>query len=215
MKRPSAARREAPPGRLEGAVLVAYTTLGVAALCAGTLAVHGSGEEGLRVLTRATARVALASFAAVYAASSLRRLWRVPFTGWLLRNRRYLGLSFAVAHAFHAAAVLSLAVVLGDGFEYDPLSLAFGGAAYAFVAALAATSSDRAVATLGPARWRALHRVGVHYVWLVFAVTEVPVALGSPLHFALAGLVLGAAGLRAAAALAHRRDPSARAAVGA
>ncbi len=213
MKRPSEARRAAT-ARFEGGVLVAYAALGVAALCAGTLAVHGSGEEGLRVLTRATARASLAIFAAVYAASSLRRLWRVPFTGWLLRNRRYLGLSFAVAHAFHASAVLSLAAALGDAFEYDPLSLAFGGAAYAFVAALAATSSDRAVAALGPARWRALHRVGVHYVWLVFAVTEVPVALASPLHLALAGLVLGAAGLRAAAALAQRRAQGARSAVG-
>jgi len=212
---PSEGRREAPPARLEGAVLVAYTALGVAALCAGTLAVHGSGEEGLRVLTRATARVALAIFAIVYAASSLRCLWRVPFTGWLLRNRRHLGLSFAVAHAFHAVAVLSLAAALGEAFEYDPLSLAFGGAAYGFVAALAATSSDRAVAALGPARWRRLHRAGVHYVWLVFAATEVPAALSSPLHFALAGLALGAAVLRVAAALAHRRSPSARSALGA
>jgi len=144
-------------------------------------------------------------FMGAYAASSLRRLWRVPATAWLLRNRRYVGLSFAVAHAVHALAVLGLATLLGDAFEYDPVSLGFGGLAYVFVAALAATSSDRAVAALGPARWRRLHRIGVHYVWFVFAVTEIPVALHSPQHFALAGLVVGGAALRVAAARAGRQ----------
>jgi hypothetical protein len=192
-------------GQTRGGALVAGTALAMAALCAGVLALHGGGEEGLRVLTRATARAALALFALVYAASSLRRLWRVPATAWLLRRRRHLGLSFAVAHAFHLGAVLALALALGAAFDYDLFSLVFGGAAYAFVAALAATSSDRAVAALGPARWKRLHRAGVHYVWLVFAVTEIPMALASPLHFAMAGLVLAAAGLRAAAALSRSR----------
>jgi DMSO/TMAO reductase YedYZ heme-binding membrane subunit len=215
MNRPARGRREAGSPRLEGAVLVAYAALGAGALFAGTLALHGGGEEGLGVLARATARLSLSIFAIVYAASSLRRLWRTPLTGWLLRNRRYLGLSFAVAHAFHAAAVVSLAAALGPAFEYDLVSLVFGGAAYGFVAALAATSSERAVRALGAARWRRLHRVGVHTIWLVFAATVVPTALGSPLHFALAALVLGAAGLRAAAAFAQRRAPNARSAVGA
>jgi hypothetical protein len=214
MQGPPRGPRQVPSGRRGGPILVACTALGVAALCAGTLALEGDGEAGLRALTRATARVSLVIFAAAYAASSLRRLLRVPFTAWLLRNRRHLGLSFAVAHGFHALAVLALAIVLGDAFAYDPISLAFGLVTYGFVAALAATSSDRAVAWLGPARWRRLHRAGVHTIWFVFAVTEVPAALHSPLHFALAALLVAVAGLRAAAALGRRRAPSAAPALG-
>jgi len=196
------ARREA----LGGPRLVAATALGVAALCASILAAYGAGEDGLGVLARVTARVALVIFVAAYAASPLRRVWRAPLSSWLLRNRRFVGLSFAVTHGFHALAVTALVVLLGDGFEYDPVSLAGGGTAYAFVALMAATSSDRAVAALGPTRWRRLHRAGLHTIWFVFAVTEIPAALHSPLHFLLASLLLAAAGLRAVTAFALERS---------
>jgi hypothetical protein len=46
----------------------------------------------------------------------------------------------------------------------------------------------------------------VHYVFFVFAVTELPAALVSPLQAAMAGLVVAAAGLRAAAALSRSRE---------
>jgi hypothetical protein len=201
-------RMQARRAGFEGARLVAATALAMAALCAWLLAAHGAGEEGLGVQARVTARVALVIFVAAYAASPLRRVWRAPLSAWLLRNRRFVGLSFAVAHGFHALAVLSLVLLLGAGFEYDPVSLAGGGSAYLFVALLAATSSDRAVASLGPARWRALHRAGLHTIWFVFAVTELPAAFDSPLHFLLASLLVVAAGLRAAGALSRRRASS-------
>ena len=188
-----------------GPRLVAATALGVAVLCASLLAAHGAGEDGLGVLARVTARVALVIFVAAYAASPLRRVWRAPLSGWLLRNRRFVGLSFAVTHGFHALAVIALVVLLRDRFEYDPVTLAGGGTAYAFVALMAATSSDRAVAALGPTRWRRLHRAGLHTIWFVFAVTEIPAALHSPLHFLLASLLLAAAGLRAVTAFALGR----------
>lgn len=192
---------------LGGPRLVAATALGMAALCAAALALHGAGEEGLRTLARVTARVALVIFVAAYAAAPLRRAWRAPLSAWLLRNRRFVGLSFAVAHGFHALAVLAVALRLGDGFEYDPVSLAGGATAYLFVALLAATSSDRAVAALGPARWRRLHRAGIHVIWSLFAFTQLPAMLHSPLHFLLASLLVAAAALRANAAVARRRAP--------
>ncbi|HZO07783.1 MAG TPA: hypothetical protein VFC77_00285, partial [Myxococcota bacterium] len=151
------------------------------------------------------ARVGLAYFLAAYSASSLRRLWPRPATAWLLRNRRWLGLSFAVAQAVHLAAIGLLARAQGSAFETDPVSFAGGALGYAFTAALAATSSDRAVAWLGAARWRRLHRAGIHWIWIVYAVTELPQALASPLHFLLAALVAGAALLRFVAWRARRR----------
>lgn len=190
---------------LGGPRLVAGTAIVVAVACAGLLGAAGVGEDGLRLVTRVTARIALVIFVAAYAAAPLRRLWRAPASAWLLRNRRFVGLSFALAQGVHGLAILALARHQGDAFEVDPVSLAGGATAYLFVALLAATSSDRAVAALGARRWRALHRAGIHAIWLVFAFTELPTATHSPLHFALAALLLAAAGLRAVAMLGARR----------
>jgi hypothetical protein len=194
--------------RFGGPRLVAATSVALAALCASLLVVHGDGEEGLGVLARVTARVALVIFVVAYAASPLRRLWRTPVSAWLVRNRRYVGLGFAVSMAFHALAILALALRLGDGFEIEPLTFSGGALAYLFTALQAATSSDRAVAALGPRRWRALHRAGLHVIWLVFAVTELPAALYSPLHAALAGLLIGAAALRFVARVRYAAPPA-------
>jgi methionine sulfoxide reductase heme-binding subunit len=201
--RPALARR--PRGRFEGPSLVAWVAAALALLVAVLLVGEGTGEAGLRAVVRWTARTGLAFFLAAYAASSLRRLWPRTSTAWLVRNRRWLGLSFATAQAVHLAAIGLLARHLGPSFEIEPVSFAGGTLGYVFTAALAATSSDRAVAWLGPARWRLLHRVGIHWLWIVFAVTEIPAAALSPLHLLLAALVVGAAILRLVAWRVGRR----------
>ena len=213
----SAALSAARPrrGRFEGPRLVAASALALAALCLALVAGQGTDEPGLRALVRWTARFGLVCFLAAYVASSLRRLWPVPATAWLLRNRRWIGLSFAVAQAAHALAIALLARRLGPAFRTEPISLAGGALGYAFTVALAATSSDRATAWLGARRWRVLHRAGVTWIWIVYAVTEVPSALRSPVHSALSALVVGAALLRLAAWRAGRVRRSDAAAAGA
>jgi DMSO/TMAO reductase YedYZ heme-binding membrane subunit len=169
------------------------------AVFACVVAVYGTDEEGIRTLVRATARVSFLFFLPVYLASSARRLWPSPATRWMLANRRYLGLSFFVAHVLHLDSIWMLSTLLGDAFAMDALTLYGGGLAYAFVFAMAATSSNRAVAWLGPRRWKALHRAGIHWLWLIWAVSWVPYALDSPLYGFFSALTLGAAGVRIAA----------------
>ena len=188
-----------PRGAFEGPRLVAWAAGALALLVAALVARGGTDEAGLRPLVRWTARFGLAFFLAAYCASSLRRLWPTPASAWLLRNRRWLGLSFATAQAVHLLAIGLLARRLGPAFETQPVSLAGGALGYAFTAALAATSSDRAVAWLGAARWKLLHRLGIHWLWIVYAVTEIPAARKSSLQLLLAALVVGAALLRLAA----------------
>jgi hypothetical protein len=158
-----------PRDAFGGGRLIAAVTLLLLAMSAAILELAGTGEAGLRMLIRATARSSLALFGAVFAASSLRSLWRTPATGWLLRQRRYLGLSFAISHALHLLAILGLSLVLGDAFEVDLVTVIFGGGAYLMIALLAATSSDRAYAWLGRSRWHWLHWVGVYWIWIIFA----------------------------------------------
>jgi methionine sulfoxide reductase heme-binding subunit len=152
-----------------GGHLVATFALLLLGMSALILAQAGTGEVGLRTLIRATARTSLVLFGAAFTASSLRSLWRTPTTGWLLRQRRYFGLSFAFSHALHLLAILGLSLVLGDAFEIDAVTLIFGGGAYVMIALMAATSSDRAYAWLGRHRWHLLHKVGVYWIWIIFA----------------------------------------------
>jgi DMSO/TMAO reductase YedYZ heme-binding membrane subunit len=129
------------------------------------LLVHGAGVEGWSAATRWTARWALIPFALVFATPGL-----LPRTrGWLrslLRNRRGLGLAFALAHFVHAGAILAFFAVSGE--RPAPIVLLGGGLAYLFILAMALTSTDAAQRALGRG-WKHLHRWGLWYVFLIFA----------------------------------------------
>ena len=205
-------------GALAGGRLVGVSALLLLAMSVAILAWEGTGEPGLRMLVRATARTSLALFGTAFAASSLRRLWPTPATGWLLRERRYLGLSFAVSHALHALAIYALALVLGDAFEIDLVTILGGGGAYLMIALMAATSSDRAVARLGRRRWRMLHLVGGYWIWIIFANSYtaravMALARGSEslAYVPVAVFVWAVLGVRIAAALRARRRAGATA----
>jgi hypothetical protein len=150
---------------------------------------------------RATARSSVAIFLLAFSGSSLQRLWRSPASAWLLRNRRQVGLSFAVSHALHGALLIWLALGWpGSFWSKTPLTtLVLGGLGFAFVAALAATSFDRSAAWLGRRRWKGLHTTGAWYLWGVFFASYVLPALGRPERIPFAVAVLAAAGLRLAA----------------
>ena len=190
---------------MNGPRIVAAATFGLLALFAGVLLGYGSDEAGLRTLVRATARASFLLFISAYVASAARRLFPGAATRWMLRNRRYLGLSFAIAHLLHLDAIWMLSILLGDAFATDPITLIFGGIAYAFVVTMALTSTDRAAAWLGPRRWNALHRSGLHWVWVVFAVDWVGLSFESPGYFLLSASSFGALGLRIAARRARRQ----------
>ncbi len=165
----------------------------------------GTDEPGLRELTRFTVRVSFAVFIVVYSAAPLRRLYPSPATRWLLRNRRYLGVSFAWAHGLHGLAIALLALLLGDAFEADPVTIAGGGLAYLLIAAMAATSFDRTARWLGPRRWALLHRAGLHWIWFIFALNWTASVAISRVYLPFAALTWGAAALRLAALRVRRR----------
>jgi len=180
----------------EGWGLTASLAALLSAACLLHLAVLGTGSESVRALARATARSSLLLFSAASAASALRRLWPSQTTAWLLRNRRYLGLSFAASHGLHLACVLTVIFLYPEDYETDPLAIAFGGAAYLVLAAMAATSTDATAAWLGRERWRQLHGFGIWYLHFIFAFTLVPEMTRSPLYLAQGLLALLVPALR-------------------
>ena len=176
------------------------------AMCALVLAAAGTGEDGVRMLIRATARSSAFLFLIAFLARPARQLWRSDLTAFALRNRRYFGVSMAVSHLLHGSAIAWLFTAYPSAYQANLVTLLGGGLGFAFIAAMAATSSDAAVAWLGRARWQALHRTGAWYVWFIFAFTFVPdPAYGWDATHVLAVAAFFAAPLVRAAAYAKTR----------
>ena len=157
-----------------GWAITGWNSVFLVLMSALVLAVAGTGEEGVRMLIRATARSSALLFLAAFLARPARQLWRADATAFLLRNRRYLGVSMAVSHAIHGAAIVWLSTAFPGAYQADIVTLVGGGLGFAFIALMAATSSDAAVSWLGRRRWQLLHRTGAWYVWGIFAFTFVP-----------------------------------------
>jgi len=154
----------------------------------------GFDADAARVYTRWTARVSFSFFVAAFTASALVRLAPNPVFGSLLRNRRYLGLNFALAHLVHLAALAAFFRLSGE--QPEVVTLVFGGLAFVLVAILAATSNDRSVRALGR-NWRRLHLVGVWYLWVIFTYTWLGQALNhGGLYWPILAIAIAAALLR-------------------
>jgi sulfoxide reductase heme-binding subunit YedZ len=178
--------------------LVGVLSFLVAAMAVGLVISHGGDVEGLRVAIRATARTSLLLFVLAFTASAMAELVPGEVTRWQRRNRRYLGVSFAVSHFIHLGAILALASV--DRAMFWKLTnittIMLAGTAYLFIAAMAATSFDRTAAWLGPRKWRLLHLVGGWYIWISFAIAvgkRVPL---DRFYWPMAALVFAAAIVR-------------------
>ncbi len=191
-----------PPERLR---ILAFAFAVMILLLGGVALVDGWSEEAVRRIVRATAQIGVVLFCLAFSASSLRKFWRTPVSAWLLRNRRYLGLSFGSYHLLHLAALGALAAAFPQPFLEDlqAITLIGGGAAYVFLVAQMATSNDTAVRWLGRRRWTLLHTLGSWIIWAIFALSYIPRAVTSAYYVPFAGVPVAAVALRAARRLSR------------
>lgn len=158
--------------RFEGWPVAVAITAGLTLMLALLMPMAGSQSDALRLAIRATARSSLLLFLLAFSAASLVRLTKAPLAGWLLRNRRQLGVGFAVSHLMHLVAIVWLAK--SDPLLFDalttPASYIFGGLGYVFIVAMLATSFDATARALGPKLWARLHTAGIWYIWLMFVI---------------------------------------------
>ncbi|MEX2495905.1 MAG: hypothetical protein WD448_07450 [Woeseia sp.] len=141
--------------------------ISIAVLIAAVTAELSSGE-GFSSLVQFSVRCAVPLLFVVFAASSIQVLFPGSFGRWLLRNREYLGLSFAAAMAWQGIFILWLVVghteyyveevyVLRDAIE--------GIIGYTFRLAMNVTSFPRGRRHLNPGKWRILHLSGIYFLW--------------------------------------------------
>lgn len=205
--------RTASRAPLGGPALLA--TAAILFLLEVAIALPGADRDaGLREVIRLTARTSVLWFVLAFAARPLVALRPSAASKWLLRHRRHLGLATAISHGGHLLAIAILAGRQGAAFwqTLAPTTIVGGTLGYVLLAAMVATSTDRAAAGLGRRRWRALHLTGMWAMWGIFASTYLG-QLGRTLTGAvLAAVLVAAAGLRAAAALrlAARARPVSR-----
>ncbi|MFC5419372.1 hypothetical protein ACFPOB_07325 [Bosea eneae] len=190
-------RSPALPAGLEGWPLLGALA---AILTVASVAAFASigGSDSIRMAIRLTARTSLALFLLAFTASALFRICQNPWTRWQLRNRRQLGLGFAVSHLLHAIAIIALAVTDPQLFAAlgGSSMLIAGGSAYLVIAAMAATSFDRTAALIGAVAWRRLHLFGAWYIWLSFMVTFGKRAQLDMAYWPFIAALLSAAALR-------------------
>ncbi len=163
--------------------------------------------EALRWIIRGTARSSFVLFLLAFIAAPLQTLWPSPVFASLVRSRRWFGLSFALSHGVHAVAIYSLA-------RHDPAlfwtlttfgSVISGGTAYGFILLMVLTSFDGAARWRNGRPWRLLHRIGLWYLLISFAVAfgkRVPV---DPAYGIALAMIAVAIGLRVGTFLAQRR----------
>lgn len=167
----------------------------------------GAPVEGVRGIIRATARSSFVLFSLAFTASAVCYLWPNAWTRWQLRNRRYLGVSFALSHFVHLLAICALGRIapaqLAAGSNAS--TWIFGGLAYVFIGLMAATSFDSTARLIDRRAWSLLHTVGAYYIWLIFANSYLSRALSIPAYIPAGAAVMFILGLRIAARLSRAR----------
>jgi len=104
----------------------------------------------------------------VVAAPALQTLFPGPIPMWLLRNRKYIGMCFAVAMAWQGFFIFVMSNFYRD-YYFDNVYLfrdeLEGSTGYIFLAAMVVTSFQFGRKYLSLQQWKLLHRSAIYFLW--------------------------------------------------
>jgi methionine sulfoxide reductase heme-binding subunit len=153
--------------------------------------------QSLQYAVRATARTSFVLFLAAFTASSLAKLAPSALTRALVRERRYLGLSFAFSHLLHGVALILYIDLAPEAFWVGrtPATNIPGSIGYVMILLLTITSFNTPARWIGSGNWKRLHRIGVWFIAIIFAgsfLTRIPHSAGyvAPSLIMLAAMLL-------------------------
>ena len=128
-------------------------------------------KETVSILIRSTAKCSFILFMFAFVASSLHHYLKNPFTKWLLANRRYIGVSFAISHYLHLTALVLMTMYIDFNVFEDRgvFKTAVGAIAYLFMTLMTLTSFDRTRNLFGVKNWKRIHTIGGYLLWVIFA----------------------------------------------
>jgi len=176
-----------------------------AAICAELPRTDFHSARGTEHIILHSVHCALPFFVLAFVASSLVVLAPGRLSRWLLANRRYFGLAFAVGMAWHLSFVAYSFAAFGRTLNFTALALDL--TALAFLVAMTLTSFAAFSRYLSAAAWKTLHKSGAYAIWLV--ATDIFFdsvrTRADRFHLTGLGVLLGAFALRVLAWMRARR----------
>jgi DMSO/TMAO reductase YedYZ heme-binding membrane subunit len=117
------------------------------------------------------------------------------------------------ARGVHALAIIALAVLHPASYQEHTRSTSAGPGviAYAFIVAMALTSSNKSVALIGARAWKILHTIGSLYLWVAFAKAFFIRTPAAALYWVPFGILIAALVLRVASWRTEARPSKANA----
>ena len=126
-----------------------------------------SAGAGISELIGFSVRLAVPFIFLAMAASSFQVLFPSHVSKWWLRNRRYIGLCFAVGMAWQGLFILIISTIYRpyylDGFLFrDEIE---GSIGYLFLVAMVVTSFKLTRKKLDNTQWKIIHKGGTYFLW--------------------------------------------------
>ncbi|MEX3942833.1 hypothetical protein AB4Y44_25335 [Paraburkholderia sp. BR10937] len=153
--------------------LFGMLTMVVALFAAASSAIAPDRVASLQYAIRATARTSFILFLAVFLATSFARVVPSALSRALVRERRFIGLSFAASQFFHATALIIYIRTAPEAFWVGrtPATNIPGSIGYLMILLLTVTSFAMPARLIGPANWKKLHLVGVWILAVIFTAS--------------------------------------------
>jgi hypothetical protein len=96
---------------LNGWILVAWFSLAALFILLPFQFHAGFTENGLRAGIRLSGRISTLLFITAFLARPLFLFRQTSLSRWLVKNRRYIGVSFASSHTMHLLQILAFAII--------------------------------------------------------------------------------------------------------
>ncbi|MCH7820864.1 MAG: hypothetical protein IIA07_02505 [Proteobacteria bacterium] len=139
-----------------------------AVMVLGMARVDLTSAEDVSSMIQLSVRHAVPLLFVAFAASSVQALFPGSFGRWLLRNRPFIGLSFAAAMAWQLIFILWLVTIHTDYYVNEVYVLSDvveGVSSYVFLIAMVLTSFKFGRRRLTPRQWKLLHTTGIYWLW--------------------------------------------------
>ena len=127
-----------------------------------------STAPGVSSMISFSVRFAVPFIFLVVAISSVQILFPGPFPLWMLRNRKYIGMCFAVAMAWQGLFIFILSNFFRDYYFEDVYLLRDeieGSIGYIFLPFMVVTSIQFGRKYLNSQQWKLLHKSAIYFLW--------------------------------------------------
>ena len=132
------------------------------------MGVDMSTPQGVSHMIGYSVRFAVPVIFLVVGISSLQALYPGPVPAWLLRNRKYIGLCFAVAMAWQGAFIFLMSNFNREYYFDEIFYLRDeleGSTGYIFLTAMVLTSFQFGRKHLSPKQWTLIHKTALYFLW--------------------------------------------------